>query len=170
MPNALPPAVVVIVITTLLLAAEGIQSADGAVLLAFIVMIELPSLVVNVVLRDPLAPATNPEIVTVPGPLPSWITPVESGTPMPFVELTSCVMYTPLVKFVTVTGTEVAVPVCVTLVPPAPFTVTLAFILIVQVDVVPDVGGPNWTRGLAVVPLDITVAVLALAPGVNVQL
>ena len=161
---------VVIVITTLLLFAEGIQSADGVVLLAFIVMIELPSLVVNVVLRDPLAPETNPEIVTVPGPLPSWITPVESGTPMPFVELTSCVIYTPLLKFVTVTGTEVAVPVCVAVVPAAPCTLTVAVILMVHVEEFPDVGAPNWTRGLAVVPPDITVAVLALAPGINVQL
>jgi hypothetical protein len=79
-------------------------------------------------------------------------------------------MYTPLLRFVTVTGTEVAVPACVTLVPLEPVTVTVAFIAMVHEEDVPEVGGPNWTKGLAVVAPDTNVAVLALAPGINVQL
>jgi len=136
--------------------------------LPFVVVI-VPSFTENVVLSVPVAPTTRPVMVIVPGTLPTSRTPSGSGMAGPLAELTTCVMYTPLLKVVTVTGTDVAVPVCVTLVPPEPFTVTVAFILIVHDEVFPEVGGPNCTIGFAVVPPEI-VAVLALAPGVTVQL
>src|SRR5215472_6634371 len=66
-------------------------------------------------------------------------------------------------------STGVAEAVEVSCVPPALFTVTVADRPMVHVDVDPDVGAPKVTVGVAVVPPEFTVAVLALAPGVYVQ-
>jgi hypothetical protein len=77
-------------------------------------------------------------------------------------------MYTPLLRLVTVMVTGAAEAVDVTLVPPAPFTVTVPLRLRVHEEVDPDVGAPKVTFGFAPVVGPLTV--LALAPGVYVQL
>jgi hypothetical protein len=54
--------------------------------------------------------------------------------------------------------------------PPALCTVVVAVRPIVHVELLPDVGGPKVTDGLAVFAPELMVYVLALAPGVYVQL
>src|ERR1700687_5227255 len=116
---------------------------------------------VNVVFRAPLAPATTPGIVTVPVvkliPEMAWLstkTPLASGTPGPETAPTTCVMYTPGARFVTVTGMDVE-PVDVTCVPPALLTVTVALSPMVHEEV-PDVGAPKVTTGSAPVVAPLT--------------
>ena len=84
--------------------------------------------------------------------------------------LTTRVILSPGCSVVTVTLTGAADAVLVRTVPPSVLTVVVAVKPIVQVEVVPDFGAPNVTKGLALVaPTGLTVTVLALAPGVKVH-